>query len=505
MDPRALTYSIQAGETAARLYANAEAATHFANALEAARRDGADAEQIGQLYAKRSGALELASRYEEALANYDEMEAFAREHKDRALELAALTGRAAIYSTFTSAHNPALAEKTMLQALDVAWKMKDKAAQAKLHWNLTLAYLFSKRLVAAREHGELALELARSLNDREQLAFVLNDLGRVYTCVGEFEKAYTVLGQARTLWRELDNQAMLADSMGAEAEARSAAGEYDKAIELLHAALQISEKIENVWGQCYDRILLSFAHFDRGEADLAVRTAREGIELGEQANMIATTIGVRTDLAWMYGCFGAPDEGLVLTGQALAVVAEQQPAWKALPAAVSVRLHLIKGDLAAAEATAAETPLEPVSIPYAHYTILILQAGVELALAKHDYEEALRLAEDLLAQVSTLTRPGILEVLYRKSDALIGLGQPAAAHAVLAQARSLAEAIGAKQYLWQILSQLALLEAGLGNENEAAALNSEARQIVASIAERLQTVGLRESFLNRADVRLLTG
>ena len=38
--------------------------------------------------------------------------------------------------------------------------------------------------------------------DREQLAFVLNDLCRLYTCRGEFEKAYVRQFKKRVnLWR----------------------------------------------------------------------------------------------------------------------------------------------------------------------------------------------------------------------------------------------------------------------------------------------------------------
>src|SRR5919201_5335686 len=102
----------------------------------------------------------------------------------------------------------------VVESLEIAQEIGDRVAQAKLNWNLMLTFLFSKRLDQALEYGEIALALARESDDREQLAFVLNDLCRLYTCRGEFEKAYAVIKEARELWRALDHQVMLADSFG---------------------------------------------------------------------------------------------------------------------------------------------------------------------------------------------------------------------------------------------------------------------------------------------------
>ncbi len=49
-DSRSLKYDIFAGEKAARLFANVEAATHFSRALEVAKRNKADAGQIARLF-----------------------------------------------------------------------------------------------------------------------------------------------------------------------------------------------------------------------------------------------------------------------------------------------------------------------------------------------------------------------------------------------------------------------------------------------------------------------
>src|SRR5574341_66292 len=264
-DARSLKYDVLAGEEAARLYANVEAVTHFRRALEVARRNKAEPEQIVQLFSKLGGVLELSGRNEEALANYDEMLTFGREHNDKTIELNALMAKATIYSIFSHQHNPALSEKLLIQALTISSEIGDRAVQAKLYWNLMLVYLFSRRLTLALEYGERALALARESGDREQLAFVLNDLCRLYVCRGEFEKAYSAVAQARELWVALDNQPMYIDNLGAEAEARFNGGDYVQSLEFSRKALELSQKIENSWGQAYNRMLMGFALSEQGE------------------------------------------------------------------------------------------------------------------------------------------------------------------------------------------------------------------------------------------------
>jgi predicted ATPase len=56
-DQPALKYFTMAGEQAAALHANAEGARHFADAVEAARRLGAGADEIARLEARRSAVL----------------------------------------------------------------------------------------------------------------------------------------------------------------------------------------------------------------------------------------------------------------------------------------------------------------------------------------------------------------------------------------------------------------------------------------------------------------
>ena len=213
-DDRSLKYDLLAGTKAARLYANVEAAAHFSRALEVAKRTKVDSEQMLDLYTQLGSVLELSGQFEEALATYEAMQAFGHAHGDRRTEMKALMAKATIYSIFSKLHNATLSEQMLLEALEISREIRDRSTQAKLNWNLMITYLFSKRLDESLQHGEIALALARELDDREQLAFVLNDLCRLYTCRGEFDKAHASIREARELWKSLDHQVMLARQPG---------------------------------------------------------------------------------------------------------------------------------------------------------------------------------------------------------------------------------------------------------------------------------------------------
>ena len=500
-DARSLTYDILAGEKAARLYANVEAATHFGRALEVAKRTTSDLSQINYLFSELGRVLELAGRYDQALANYNAWQEFGREHGDRSMEMRALMAKAPLYSIFTPLHDSSLSERLLLQALEISREIGDNAAQARLSWNLMLTYLFSKRTDRALEHGRAALRLARESEDREQLAYVLNDLCRLYTCRGEFDKAYAVIQEARELWRSLNNEVMLADSFGSQAESYFNAGEFDRSLEHSQQALQITEKIENLWGQSYDQMLMAFVHLERGELGHGIRLAEKSVELADRAGIIASAIGLRSELAWIYAYCGLLEKGLEIVDKAFQVAETRQPAWKAFPQAAKVRMYLLQGDILSAQQVAGDTRLEPISIPYARYTIFLSLANIELAVSREEYPLALTLAEDLLAEVLPLTRVDVPEVLRWKAKALHGVGRNEAALHILMEARALSEKFGCDLHLWPILADLADVHSALGHQEDAQAHRNAARRIAEQIAGSLGAVGLTETFLGQPRVQ----
>jgi tetratricopeptide (TPR) repeat protein len=311
-----------------------------------------------------------------------------------------------------------------------------------------------------------------------------------------------VINEARALWKALDNQVMLADSFGSEAETYFNAGEYEPSLACSQQGLQISETIENLWGQSYESMLISFVYFEAGQLGTGIQFAERGVRFGDQAGMIASNT-IRCELAWVFAYCGAFEKGFDLIAQAIERAQAHQPAWIAFPQATKVRMHLLQGDVHSAEGTSGNELLQPISIPYARYTIFLCLANIELAFAKGEYEKALTLADELLNETTPLTRVDIPEVLRWQGLAYQRLDRLDEAYQRLTRARSLAQGTGSNLHLWAILANLAEVDAKLGRHEQANANLEQARKIVEQIADSLTEVGLRETFLGQPRVRVL--
>jgi tetratricopeptide (TPR) repeat protein len=242
-------------------------------------------------------------------------------------------------------------------------------------------------------------------------------------------------------------------------------------------------------------MVLSLIYFDQGRIRQAIHTSQQCITTGDQAGLMASSIAHRAELGWHFGHYGAFEKGFEAAEKALQLADEAQSSFRAFPLAVIILLHLMKGDLESAQRMAGSEPLQPISIPYAHYTITVSLANLELSLAQKDYTHALSLAEDLLEEVTTLTRLNIPLVLQRKASALIGLNRLDEAHQTLTRACSQAEDMGSKNHLWSVYLDLADLNDRLDHRERAEEFRQKAREIVEEIANDLDEIKLRDSFL----------
>ena len=504
-DTRALKYLTLAGDAAARVYANAEAALHYARALVIAKRTPtADGKQFTHLYLGLGEVLELSTRYHEAMATYGEMEALAQARHDPAMAFDSLMARAKVYATPNPAYDPGQARVLLEKALALVHEQGNRAAEARVLWNLMLLDIFAGGdLRQAVRYGEGAIALARELGLRERLAFTLNDIHYAYMGLTESERAWAALNEARELWRELGNQVMLADSTSNTAFQYCCQGHYDLAIAASDEAFRITRSINNLFGQATSRFMIGPVFADRGEIDKAIAIMEENIGHGQPFGHPGAVIVVQADLGWLYGTLGALERGIELTRRAVANAERVYPLWRPGAAAALARLHLRNGDLAAAAQLVQESyrDLKVESIQL-FGVIWVALAGGELALARQEYARAVSLMDEVTAYIHrAIRRPFIPEVLYLKGQALRAQGQTEAALEALNAARAEAEALGSRRNLWPILALLSEMEAQRGNATEAQSLRQQAAELITYIVSHIGDAELRASFLALPGVR----
>jgi class 3 adenylate cyclase/tetratricopeptide (TPR) repeat protein len=501
-DEATLRSTVIAGDAAARLYANEEAEAHYRTALDVARRVGADVALLRSLYERRGGALELAGRYDDAIANYEEMRAEARARGDEPMELAANTAISLLFATATPKFDPERGRRMSEENVVMARRLGDRRAEGRALWNIVVANVYgggdSERAVEA---GEASLAIARELGDREQLAFTLNDVCRAYMAVGDFATAADRLREARELWEQLENRPMLGDNLATGSSMLAMNGEYGAALDEARRADAVSESVGSAWGRSVATFTVYRVELATGELGAAVDSMRRCREFGEQGGFAFAEVGTRSDLAMLLVSIDQAARGLELAEEALSIARERMG-----PAASAAQVARAEAFLALgnpSDSRKALDQVDPQMFPEPERTILLASSSMarsRLALADGDPEGAAEIARTLLRDLEGIgVQHPVTAAHVTLATALIASGRSDPAEEELDLAIERAERLGERTVLWQALALAAGLRARRGAHAEAEDLRRRSLAIVDAIAAGLDD-DLRSSFLARADV-----
>ena len=500
---RALKYCIMAGDAAARLYANNEAASHYARALEIAKKTDAPQEQLIYLYARLGRALELAGRQQEALDTYRELEALALERSDRVLELAAIIPLATLYSTPTNVSNPVEGEAIALRALGLARELGDHRAEAKALWNLMLVDVYTARdPQRAAGFGEESIAIAREHGLKEELAFALNDTARPYFEMGKVQEARVVVEEAAGLWRELGNLPMLTDSLHSVASSHFFLGEFDEALRRAGECLDVCRSIGNLWGQSAILMVVGQIHALRGDMDQSIETFREGMESGEKSGFVGGSLTGASGLAWTYEEIGDHASALgyldSIKGD-FSVELGWGPGLEAILRAQKLFSGGAHDDVVGAldDALSKLHTIESMTY-FDFYGVVLADTSVRVGA----YDLALAISQRYIdSSTAKGLRHVLADALRLKGQALLGLGRNEEALAALTEAKAQAEALDAPRILWPVLAALSSIERQAGNAAEAEKLLVAARKAVEYVADHAGTPELRASYLMQPHVQ----
>jgi tetratricopeptide (TPR) repeat protein len=499
--PRALKYYELAGEHAFRLFANMEASEHFGRAIEIARRLEAPSVQLSHLYLRKGRALELLNKFDQALANYQELEALGRTRIDRSLELAALVPQAAIHSTPTIRFNPQLGQAFSRRALELANDLRDYKAEARALWSLMLLEVFDKgNMQQAVQYGEQGMRLAREYDLREELAQIQHDLGRPYMRLGNLEAAWKVYMDSQLYWRETDNQPMLADNLTSLADTLYSYGDFDRALEFVQEGLHISQQIGNLWGQAYGQMTLAPIYLERGDPDRSLSTLDLAEDLSKKAGFSAGVLYSKMIRIWIYASLGDLATAGSLTEDLRGLV-ESYNSYQPLYSLAQALTLLYGGEFTEARRSYDTLGSDYVENSEMLFGPYVYTLDLEIALLSGYAEQALERCDHYLGHMAEGGLRILLpDLLNQKARALLALNRREEAYQVLQEARLEAERQNSQRILWAVLLDLADLEP---DPQAAAAHRNKAREVIELILEHISSQRLRESFLSLPRVQTI--
>ena len=490
---KAITYLTCAGDGAFRVYAYNEAIGAYVRALALGGQAAISPAQLTHVYLRRGRALELNNQYELALQNYNEMLSAAQKCQDRAMELASKVAASTLYSTPTPLADASKGQELSEETLKMAGELGDRATEAKVLWNLQLVNLLQNKTTQAIDYGEKSLSIARELNLRERMAYVLSDLGWGYTMACEFEKADERVEESALLWKELGNLTMFSSNLNVSMWCSFFSGRDEKVLSVAEQAYQISSSIKDVWNQASARNFQSRVWLEHGEIDKGLSALEESIRITAEGHIFYEVFYCAL-LCQAFGDLGAADLGMDFY-RAHRIANKDIPE---TPIRTGTLVSYAMFEIASNQLDTAAASLADCVANAPPWESMLRLAKGRLALAQTDYSAGLLLADSAIeiTRANKLSRY-LPEALFLKGKCLFIQGDLQQAKTALEQARGEAENLGSRRLLWQIIMTLAEVEADKGRSE---ALIAEARAIVEYIANHISRKDLRESFLRFAAV-----
>ena len=503
---RALDYAVRAGEQAQALYAPQAAVEQLSRALDAATR--LSRTPGAQIYRARGQAYDTLGDFEHARADYE-------------------------------------------AALDAARQLQDWAAEWQALLDLSLLW-------AARDYEQCgaycqqALTLARTFDDPATLAYSLNRIGNWHTNVAEPREALPYHLEALSILENLDDQRGVAETLDLIGVAYYVAGDNRETAAHYQRAADLFQELGNRQGLawCLSTLVLASGNYQTDAGITATIGFDDALRSGELALKTAQEIDWRPGIAFacnvigmLYGAHGNFDRAFEILQDCVTISDEighrqwwvaglcgygalcvdllaARPARDYLQRAVAEaremnsRLWLFSStpelaaaclldrDLDAADAALDEADLRPIALSnQGGRNCWVVRA--EVRLAQRDAEDALRIADELIA-----TAPGVADerqvprLARIRGAALTRLSRFQEAETSLRASKDGAAAAGRPSHLWRALVALGHLYRQQRRYAEAGDAFAEARAIIAELAETVPDPDIRETFLRETALLL---
>jgi CHAT domain-containing protein/Tfp pilus assembly protein PilF len=310
-------------------------AGEYTQALDAQQRALALAKQTNDPSLQLTPLQEMAQIYD-SLGQFDnalnadqQALASARAQGDQASEITILDSTAGVYSS-RGQYDSALS--SYQQALALAQTLGDSDAQQSALLGIGNAYSGQTQYLKALDADQQALTLAQAESSLEQgangdpfkalLAFyttagALNNIGFLYTELGEPDKALGYFQQALTVEQNLNDSAGEETAYNNIGESYSEQGQYDQALTEYQQALQIAQTTNDQSGEEAELNNIGEVNSHQGQTAKALEFFQQALKIAQNLNDVPGQRIFLNNIGSAYRDMGQLDQALSFYQQSL--------------------------------------------------------------------------------------------------------------------------------------------------------------------------------------------
>ena len=439
------------------------------------------------------------------------------EYLDKALEIAQKTPVFATNENLAKIHEhrgtawlqqdeKAKARNDFTLMLQSAAAISNKSMIAESHYLLGIAYeAYFGEIDETMRHLTTAVEMARKTGNIHLEARSLGAIGEALmwgTNPDNMNEGCVRLEESSKLAKEIGDKVTEASILGTLGMYYSWRGEFDRAKENLNNSLALDEEVGSIPGIVFGLFCLCMVLGGNGEYNDAISTGQRCLQLARDSGRWSAASMVLNTLGWIYHDLSNIELALRYNNEAIenAKAHGKSRASGAVPMSLfNLGMdYLYKNDYENAEKYFKEVinQYQQHRLGWWRIETRMFVGRGEISLAKGDYAQALKSAEDsLVISKKADAKKYIAKGLKLKAEIFSKMGNAEEAIELMQNALLLAQELGNPPLLWQTHHSLGTLLEKHENQQKANKHYAEAIALIEETASKLKDASLKSVLL----------
>lgn len=503
-DARALPYLIGAGERAARAYSIPEAIGYFTRAVEIAKA-GDNISLARRAYEGLGGAQSFAFNIPVAISTYEEMDEWAKAHKDVPMQVSAINKLA--YTLAFAAGQVPSADKYLQEAEKLASEVEDKPGLIESYFVRCGMCTAAGDFESVVYYMNRSADYGRDLNLHDQVAASLDHTSRSQLLMTRFDEAWRTAQEALAVSRRIKNRDLESLVLATIAALHVRNGDLEAAREAAQEGRDIALRIGSMIGGVAAPWALGAVLRAQGDYQGAIAAYQESVQHGYPLESFLAYM-----LAWPLASLGATYAEISpiyypRVGEMHTHTAELLAKPTGMPVAGSAYLDIGMTALDQERLDdAADAFQKGLAYPSMYRQIFQPQLQVGLALVavkRRQFDEAAKTLAEARAYAEERSMKNVYPLLdYAQAVIDEARGDSENALGQLGRAEMLATEMNMRPMVWQVRAAAAQLLTAMGRPEEAREKRKQAREAVDEIAGLMTDPEMRSAFVENAENKI---